>query len=53
MTKETKTFPVKLLRNYRPADGEDKLLAGTEVSLPVDEAKKLIANNIAVRNDPI
>jgi hypothetical protein len=58
-------FPVKLLRNYRPAGkftigGEDpteeqqaKVLAGTSIEVPVEEARSVIDKGIATRNDPI
>lgn len=47
------TFPVRLLKKYRPADGGAALPAGSEAELPIDEAKGLIAAKIAERNDPI
>lgn len=45
-------FPVKLLKNYRPASGEREI-AGTELDLPKDEAKRAMNLGIAVRNDPV
>ena len=66
---ETKTFPVKLSKNYRPVgsfmiedDGDlreptavelDKVPAGTVVHIGMDEAKSIIAKSIGARNDPI
>lgn len=55
-------FPVRLLRSYVPmaeyhVEGElpdtlgGKLLVGTEVDLPLEEARSLIERGIAVRND--
>jgi hypothetical protein len=48
-----RTLPVKFLRGYFPLDGGAKLPAGTETELPIDEAKSLIAEGIAVRNDKL
>lgn len=66
---ENKTFPVKLLKNYRPVgafmvEGEDdlreptgeelaKVPAGVCIHLPIDEARGIIEKGIAKRNDPI
>ena len=66
---ESKTFPVKLLKNYHPvgafmveADGElreptaeelVKAKAGTVVHLPIDEARDIVGKKIAERNDAI
>lgn len=44
-------LPVKLLRGYFPKDGGTKIPAGTEVELPADEARVLVKNGVAVRND--
>lgn len=40
---------------YRPLTEEEaqKVMAGSHVALPVDEAKSVIANRIAERNDPV
>lgn len=40
---------------YRPLSDEEaqKVMAGAHVALPVDEAKNVIANRIAERNDPV
>jgi hypothetical protein len=48
-----RTLPVKFVRGYFPLDGGAKLPAGTEAELPIDEAKSLIAEGIAVRNDKL
>lgn len=66
---ESKTFPVKLLKNYRPVgafmvEGDDelrapneqeieKVKAGARIHLPIEEAKAIIAKRIADRNDAI
>ena len=50
---EVKMFPVILNNNYMPLDMSGRLMAGSEVALPIDEAKRLIAKGIASRNDPI
>ena len=50
---EVKTLPVKMVRGYWPLDGGAKLPAGTETELPLDEAKGLIADGVAVRNDAL
>ncbi len=52
-TNPVRTLPVKLVRGYFPLDGGPKLPAGTETELPMDEAKGLIAEGIAVRNDKL
>lgn len=49
----TKTAFVKIVRGYFPEDGSKKLPVGTEIDLPLDEAKRLIAEGVAVRNDPL
>ena len=58
-------FPVKLLRNYRPAgeftiggeapteEQKAKVFAGASIEVPVEEARDVIAKGIATRNDPI
>jgi hypothetical protein len=61
--KEEKRFPVRLKRGYVPADPTqpknpatgwpEKLVAGTEVSLPIDEARAIIKLGIAERADEI
>lgn len=43
--------PVKLLRNYWPMDGRGKVMRGSEIDLPPDEARNAISKGIAVRND--
>ena len=48
-----RTLPVKMVRGYWPLDGGVKLPAGTETELPLDEAKSLIEDGIAVRNDKL
>lgn len=48
---EAKT-PVKLLYDLWD-DNEDRIAAGTIVSLPISEAKKLIASGKASRADPL
>ncbi|MEK1929620.1 MAG: hypothetical protein AAAC47_07490 [Pararhizobium sp.] len=64
-----KLFPVKLIKNYRPAgefkiidaDGQRdptdeetfKVSAGTAIALPVKEAQVAVEKKIAERNDPI
>lgn len=66
---ESKTFPVKLLKNYRPVGeflieeggelreptGEEiaKVPAGSVVHLPIDEARDVVGKKIADRNDAI
>lgn len=66
---ETKTFPVTLLKHYRPLgsfmveqDGElreptsdeiAKTKAGTIIHLPIDEARDIVGKKIADRNDAI
>lgn len=47
-----KSFPVKLLKNYRP-DGMEKQAKGALMVLPMKEAKAAIKAGIAERNDPI
>lgn len=44
------TKPVKLLKNYFQIGG-GKLLKGSEVELPADEARAAVSKGIAVRND--
>lgn len=48
-----KTLPVKIVRGYWPLDGGAKLPAGTETELPIEEARGLIADGVAVRNDAL
>jgi hypothetical protein len=48
-----RTLPVKIVRGYWPLDGGAKIPAGTETELPLDEAKGLIADGVAVRNDAL
>lgn len=48
-----RTLPVKIVRGYWPLDGGAKLPPGTETELPIDEAKGIIADGIAVRNDKL
>jgi hypothetical protein len=64
-----KLFPVKLLRNYRPAGSfkvetaegvrdpsvEElaKVRVGVVIHLPIEEARTIIDSKIAARNDPI
>ena len=62
---KAKTFPVRLVRNYRPLnpftiDGAEpspeqavKAFAGMSIEVDVEEAKDIIARGIAIRNDPI
>ena len=60
---EVRRFPVRLKRGYVPADPTqpknamtgwpEKLVAGTEVSLPIDEARTIIKLGIAERADEI
>lgn len=60
---EVKRFPVKMKHGYFPADPEwpkdpatgwpQKIKAGSEVSLPIEEARKLIKAGHAERNDGI
>ncbi|WP_104662847.1 hypothetical protein [Ensifer adhaerens] len=66
---EDKTFPVKLLKNYRPLgdfliEGDDelreptgderaKVKAGAVIHLPIDEARDIVSKKIADRNDAI
>ena len=62
---KAKTFPVRLVRNYRPLnpftiDGAEpspeqavKAFAGMSIEVDVEEARDIIARGIAVRNDPI
>lgn len=71
--RKPKTFPVKMLRNYRPI-GEFKVVQDIEneeyiaypkvstvlkvwegaiVELPIEEAKSLIDNDVAVRADDL
>lgn len=66
---ESKTFPVKLLKHYRPVgdflvEGKDELReptaeellkvpAGTVIHLPVEEARDIVGKKIADRNDAI
>lgn len=47
------TFPVKIVRGYFPADGGKKIVKGTVVSLPTDEALRTIELGIAERADPL
>lgn len=48
-----KTMPVEFLRGYYPADGSEKIPAGTTADLPISEAKAAIAANIAIRADKL
>ncbi len=60
---EVRRFPVRLKRGYVPADPTqpqntmtgwpEKLPAGTEVSLPIEEARNIIKLGIAERADEI
>jgi hypothetical protein len=52
-TQKTKMLPVKLLRGYWPADGSGKLPPGAETEMPLDEAKQMIEDGIAVRADKL
>lgn len=58
-------LPVKLIRNYHPADEGftisgrkptpeemEKVFAGAEIEIEVSEAQTICTNGIAVRNDP-
>ena len=47
------SMPVAILRGYFPADGGKKVLPGTVINLPIDEAKRIIAKGIAERADPL
>ena len=47
-------FPVKLLKRYRPIDGDRYgHPAGASIDLPKEEAVSLIERGLAVRNDPL
>lgn len=46
-------FPVKIIKKYMPMNGDGPCLPGSEVDLPVDEARHIIGLGIAERNDPI
>lgn len=58
---EIKRFPVKMKRGYFPGDPDwpkdpatgwpQKIKAGAEVSLPIEEARNLIKAGLAERND--
>jgi hypothetical protein len=47
------TMPVTIVRGYFPADGRKKVLPGTVIDLPLNEAKDIIAKGIAERADPL
>lgn len=44
-------LPVKLIKGYWPKEGGGKALAGSEIDLPADEARAVVAAGVAVRND--
>lgn len=46
-----KTLPVRLLQGYWPEDGSGKLLDGSIVELPADEARKAVKLGFAERAD--
>lgn len=50
--KESKTAPILLMSDYWDADCV-RIKAGTVIDLPIDEAKTMIANHVAVRADPL
>lgn len=52
MAAATKTTPVLLNYDYWDANGE-RHAAGETISLPVDEAKKLLGEKKAERADPL
>lgn len=68
-SEDTKLFPVKLLKNYRPlgefkvstdeglrdpsAEEVQKTPAGLVIHLPIEEARTVISKKIADRDDPI
>lgn len=47
------SFPVILLRNYAKLSDGVKHFAGEGLSLPIEEAKKIMDLGIAKRNDPL
>mgnify|MGYP001223832687 CR=1 FL=1 len=50
-----KLFPLKMVKAYRPYDTPEgtRVEPGTSVKLPLEEAKRCIALNLAIRDDEL